>query len=129
MISKDPKAEQTLVKETDQSIPHRPEDKDTQTGDNMMLIDPTLFGNACSEETMGLTAKQYQYDYENLANTDLTNIPLRFAAAGNKFKPTSRRGRPWKFRGYLHSTECKRGPGIALIEADREHMWVSVGVS
>ncbi|KAL0437726.1 UNVERIFIED_CONTAM: hypothetical protein Sradi_0480500 [Sesamum radiatum] len=86
MISKDSEAKETLVKGTDPSIPHRPKDKDTQKGDNMMLIDPTnmmlidptLSNNDCLGETMGITATQNPSDHENLADTNLIDIPLKF---------------------------------------------------
>ncbi|KAL0428095.1 UNVERIFIED_CONTAM: hypothetical protein Slati_2984300 [Sesamum latifolium] len=101
----------------------------------MMLIDPTLFDNASLGENVGWLANQHQSrlipvdpalpcnitsSYRNLADTDLTGIPLQFAVAGITFKPSSRRGRPRKSRGCMQSNNRKRGSSILLVEADGE---------
>ncbi|KAL0394934.1 UNVERIFIED_CONTAM: hypothetical protein Slati_4459600 [Sesamum latifolium] len=91
--SKDPEDGQTLVKETVPSIPHAPEDRDNQMGENMMLIDSILSLKASSKANMGRLARldqshsrlipadlvplsNYSTGALVLAATDLTDIPF-----------------------------------------------------
>ncbi|KAL0439453.1 UNVERIFIED_CONTAM: hypothetical protein Slati_2428300 [Sesamum latifolium] len=130
--SQEPKRGQTIVRETAPSISHKQKERD-RTGGRRLLVDSMLTdkgaemdgehleGDNPNHSPLDLTEQRSLSGDSGqmiLTDTNLTDIPLQFAAAGIKLKPTARRGRPRKGRGQLHTTNRKRGPGLFLIESE-----------